>query len=507
MIDLINSVYYFRLSTEKQASAPQAIKHYVDRGLKAGFRKEQIFYEVDSGTNDSRKIYQNILDRVRKGKIRKVYVPELTRFSRSVMGFEDVMEAFSEAGATLWSLEGTEYKFDTPDAKLALRIQISLAQKEAEINALRSVRGHKYLRDNGIPMRNIFPYKLINGKLEPNLDRYRDHQETCWDVGNFIIDTFIQTANYSKTLKLTRDKFGWDEETDRDKKFVISIAALKKWLKHANIRGHIHYVTVDKSYYNTHTPLVSGDRLQQLDNILSISQQGNKSNVLTNLWKGILYCSCGSKMRVQFNKDHKYITCAEASPSSYTVKNRSKQNRCKLKGSFGLRIEQLTKLSINAAGIFATEIANEMAKGKVEEKLEEPKELLKLREEIKTLENTAKSVSDLEYVIEQKKKQLKNLEASVYLKSDDEDTEKLRLIEFFRDARNIERYSNKELSALFHQAFSKIICHRGEVSFMNKIYPNRSVSYDAYFEIDEVSYNINTNKKAVLAILQRQLNR
>jgi hypothetical protein len=37
-INTINSVYYFRLSSEKQANAAIAMKHYIDSGLKADFK-------------------------------------------------------------------------------------------------------------------------------------------------------------------------------------------------------------------------------------------------------------------------------------------------------------------------------------------------------------------------------------------------------------------------------------------------------------------------------------
>lgn len=55
---LDKAVYYFRVSSPRQAERETTIAHYVSRGEKAGFKPHQILYDVGSGGSNKRENYQ-----------------------------------------------------------------------------------------------------------------------------------------------------------------------------------------------------------------------------------------------------------------------------------------------------------------------------------------------------------------------------------------------------------------------------------------------------------------
>lgn len=59
--DLSDAVFYFRVSTSRQHDEYSSFESYYYRAKQAGFSDEQIYSDIDSGANNSRKGYQMVL--------------------------------------------------------------------------------------------------------------------------------------------------------------------------------------------------------------------------------------------------------------------------------------------------------------------------------------------------------------------------------------------------------------------------------------------------------------
>ncbi len=373
--DLSKAIGYFRLSTQKQLDEYHSFDAYMDRFIKFGFKSEQIYYDIASGGDNTREKYLEILQMIQAGAIEDVYIPEISRFSRSVEGFEQAMKYFQITGANLISLDGHEFKLTTPMDRTNVRMLILMATQEREINQYRALKGHEFLREEGRAVRPVFPYVKPNDKLLPNTSKYKDTEKTTWEVGRELVETFLKEQNLSKTIKIMTLKYG-DKSGNFWEDFPRDHSGFRDWLKCQSIRGNLEYFG-GRRYkrkknapepillYNTHKPLITEEEYHQIELIFKIGNQTRtKASKLRNLWVGKLFCECGSPMKISGSKSGKnyfwYVVCKSAYPNSSNVKARQAlglETACKHRSSYGLTLKKLEDLVIDGLCKRAEEIA------------------------------------------------------------------------------------------------------------------------------------------------------
>lgn len=412
------AVYYFRVSSPKQAERESTIAHYVARGRKAGFKPDQILYDVGSGGSNKRENYQVILNRISRGEITKVYLPsDLSRLLRDVAEFKKLQKVFTEAKVQLLDLNGNEYKFEEPEQILISDVQMSFYEFERNRNRYKAIQGHKYLRDNGKAMISVFPYIKQNGVLYPNTSEYKNTGKSVWLIGQELIDTYIDCGSSNHTINRMTAKYGGDiNGVKKWEDYSRTAAGLTRWLRSQYIRGNLHYKTVDNIAYGTHKALVTGDKLRDLDKVLSISNKGRDiKKEVQNLWKDIAFCECGAPMRVHaimtkrhnWSKTYKYVVCSEAFTSnSKRLRNRRlglEAAKCDRHYTYGLTVEKMEDLTINALMQKAEDIANAVFK---EPELIVSKEVQQLQDQIEKYKLLAADDEDLIPVLNKKQLQL-----------------------------------------------------------------------------------------------------
>ncbi|MGK7949808.1 MAG: recombinase family protein [Xenococcaceae cyanobacterium] len=383
--DLSRAVAYFRVSSLTQVHGTDTEQNYINRFLKYGFTKEQIIGDIGkSGGDNTREGYQRVLNLVRGKHIDSVFIPEITRFSRDIIDFEEAMGYFQITGVDLITLDGHKFRFDTPQNKTNVRMLILFAQQTREENQYRAIRGHQELRAAGKAIRSGFPYIKVDGRLIPNKNFYKDTGKTSWEIGREVIEVYLDCQNFHETLLRMTNKYGEEKIGKSWEDYPRSHSGLRKWISSQILKGNIEYFG-DKNHrskskqapdnsiivYGTHEPLITLEESKEVEKIISIARDSrSKTSKVLNLWTGKLFCECGASLRVNQSikwlngkkYQNNYLYCTEASPNSDKMRRQRKLGlsvaKCKHRKSYGLTVEKLDKIVIDGLCSRAWEIAN-----------------------------------------------------------------------------------------------------------------------------------------------------
>ncbi len=172
-----------------------------------------------SGKNTDRPQFQEMLEHIRKGEIKRVIVYKLDRISRSILDFANMMEDFQQHGVEFVSC--TE-KFDTstPMGRAMLNICIVFAQLERETIQMRVTDAYASRSKYGFFMGGKVPfgYELtphtINGK---KTSRYSVVPAEA-EVVRFIFESYAEPTTSLNDIALrlnedgikTKRGFSWD---------------------------------------------------------------------------------------------------------------------------------------------------------------------------------------------------------------------------------------------------------------------------------------------------------
>ncbi|MCC0177208.1 recombinase family protein [Waterburya agarophytonicola K14] len=472
---LDSACFYYRVSTSNQSERASTLSHYQSRARKIGFKDEQIFYDIGSGTTAERSSYKKVKEMAIKGQINAIFLPnDLSRLTRNLVEFQVIKALLLETGVKLYNLSFDEYKFESPEEGLQGNLQISFYQYEAERNKRRAIDGAKYIRENHIPQRAIFPYEKDGNKLVPNHDFYMDTKTSFWQIANDIVDTYIVTHSHRGTIHQMLEKYGTTDTKVRHLKYPTEASGIRRFLRRQEIRGNLHYKVTDEIIYGTHDPLVFGSRLITLDKLLNRPVKGwNPNKKRRNLWKNIMFCGeCKSEMRVQSNcGKYRYVLCSNANPKAAKVITRRKLRqeicRCSQVGYSGLTPDDLEFQTIEALTRRARVIANKVYDDPV---IVTPKEVPDLQRQIETLKNTAMTVPGLEGVIREKEQELQKL---LYLDNTKDiletQAQREKLAEFGQTMEFWQRASFDQKLRLFAEFISRIDIRDGVPTFTFKV--------------------------------------
>lgn len=486
-IDLESSVCYFRVSTDRQVTDGSAFEDYYTRFKTLGFKEEQIYSDIASGADDSRKGYLLVLARIREG-IGKVYVPSFDRLTRSPVGWEGAMEDFRKAGAVLITLDGLTMKFDSPEERYMARMMAMNAALERERNQWRSLKGHEFLRLQGRALRPSFGYVKDGDHLAPNINQYKDTKLTCWQVARDIVRIFLDCGGLTQTLRILKEKYPYPKtkriEFDN---YPQDHSALRDWLSSYTIAGHTCYFPSYGSrrklqpkhdrqktqvIYNTHPAIATqeeAERIKQL--LLNLRTTRTKPDDIINPLNRLVYCAgCGSYIGMKSSRsggrEYRYMICQSAHPGSAKTRLLQESGElpwCDRRSAYGLTLEKLEAIVINKLCEKASEIAN-MAFGNPISNPDSP-DIEKLKEEVERYEQLSSDDPDLLPTLEIKRQRLTQLLSALPPALD---TELLRrkLSAYGTDSAFWLAIPIKARADLYRDFISRITCDYGDVSVL-----------------------------------------
>lgn len=204
---------YVRVSTEEQAALVDGsldnqkyrINAYVDlKNLQDPNWGKVVEFYIDDGysAKDTRRpAFQKMMSDLRKGKIDHILIADLSRLSRNISDFSEILEMLKENEASFLSIK-EQFDTSTPAGKMMLFNMINLAQFEREQTAERVALGCHSRAMRG----------LLNGgheilgydKVPEKKNTYLINEEEAEKV-RLIFKTFLQECSLNRTAQKLKD--------------------------------------------------------------------------------------------------------------------------------------------------------------------------------------------------------------------------------------------------------------------------------------------------------------
>lgn len=407
---------YCRVSTQRQFTEGHGLERYIDALKRYGLREDQIFWDIESGVSDKRTGYNQVLNLIKQGNIRKLIVPCFDRFTRSAETWESIREELQKHRVTIVMLDGGSMKFETPEELLNSRIQVAFAAMVRDKNKYNALQGFKFFRSQEKALQAIFGYLKVGDNLIVNHNPYKSSNLSYYSVARELIELFLTNKSLAGTIRIFCAKYGY--ESTRAKTYSDhphSHSGLKRWLLHPLLRGNLVYFNniADKKIEipgKFEAILTDSEYLEILRIFEQMPKTKNKKTTLVNPLMGLAYCSgCGATMKNNTSsiilkdgtkKYFHYLVCRGAYPEAGQLKT---CDRC---SSYGLTVESCVEYVINALCQRADEIAKQ-ATSLDTNKQEETQEIKELRIQINKL--NLLNDPDLKEAIQLKQTKLENL--------------------------------------------------------------------------------------------------
>lgn len=299
-----------------------------------------------SGKNTNRPEFQRMIDQVKAGKIKKIVVYRIDRFSRSIADFGSIWEILKEHNVEFVSINE---KFDTstPIGRAMLYIVMSFAQLERETIAER-IKDNYYARlQNGSWVGGPAPYGFTiskeksNGKMVSILKQteeieiikkiyqiYSKEDKSLGDIAKHLTNENIPCRN----------RKAWDN-------VAVSRILHNPIYAKCNFEMYLYFLTKGieiksniEQFDGNHGGMLVGKRVsgkekkmnQQYfaialhqgvipsDIWLQCNEKLDKNRKIANKGKGkhtwlsgLLKCgNCGYSLKVVFSKEKKYLVCS-----------------------------------------------------------------------------------------------------------------------------------------------------------------------------------------------------
>lgn len=145
-------VIYSRVSTDKQSTASQLteLREYCQR---RGWPEAEIIEDTISGTKTARAGLDEVMQRVRRGRVDVVLAFKLDRLARSLSHLVQMTEEFARHGvALIVPSQGLDTSSDSPAGKLQLQVLAAVGEFERSLIVERVNAGLAAARSRGVKL-------------------------------------------------------------------------------------------------------------------------------------------------------------------------------------------------------------------------------------------------------------------------------------------------------------------------------------------------------------------
>lgn len=302
---------YVRVSTEEQAENPEGSIKSQEHRLREFVKHKNSFepfgeiveFYCDAGISakdTNRPAFQRMMDDVRSKKINMILITELSRLTRSIRDFANLVEMLDQLECQIYSLKD-QFDSSTAVGSFSMFLMANLAQFERKqigerISANFLSRAKRGLYNGGsVPL----GYK-VSGNRDGRLDVVPSEAETVREIfKTFLTEGTLSSATKSlnkKKIHLVRRKEGGGQPRTG----VVMLETLYKMLTNPVYIG----VRVYKENGKEHSvkaqwePIINEEIFKRVGEILKKNKSRKKASPKRwpYLLSGSLYCQCGHRM-------------------------------------------------------------------------------------------------------------------------------------------------------------------------------------------------------------------
>lgn len=375
-------IAYARVSSREQAENSAALDQQIARLKAAG--AELVLVDTESGREgkeDQRPNFQQLMQWVRGGLVKRVIITRLDRLSRSLPTLRKVLTEFQESECALVALDDN-IDLSTAAGKFHVNMLGAMAEMESDRLSERIRRGKEHFRKEKRASHPPFGYMVKDYRFYPNREPFlcllADKKEySKADMARDLVEHYIMKKSLNEGCRYFQNRYDYSEFWQ---------TALKKWLTSPVLQGDLVYYPKSKNpeiHPDTHEALISREEAQTIKDIIAFNHKiggfGHRRGVYP--LTGLVKCECGGGCVVASGSKGviKYFVCA-----------RTRMGGCNRKHS--VKIVELENAVIEALISRANEIALFANVGFVEESPELQDLRIQLAE-LEALTNTRRNVN------------------------------------------------------------------------------------------------------------------
>jgi DNA invertase Pin-like site-specific DNA recombinase len=321
-------VGYCRVSNKEQAIDHNALKQQIARIESQNIQR--LYVDIESGRTEKRKEYQRLLIDIEKGEVTELVITRMDRLIRNLLKQLNLISLFEDKKIKLTVLD-QHVDLTTASGKLTTNILGAFSQNYSDDLSERIKHGFSYQRKIKKVNRISFGYKIVDTKIELDLDSFvctiADKKEySRYDIARLIICFFLEEKSFGRCLKKLNTYFGLYKLNNlslkHHKSLHFSSAGLKIIITHPTWRGHIVYFHNDKTrpptyHFNNHTPILTNAEYAEIQHIITHNKKVRGFGVSSkNIFTGYIVCqNCGSTMSAMATKTNiaynQYYRCPQ----------------------------------------------------------------------------------------------------------------------------------------------------------------------------------------------------
>ena len=294
---------YTRVSTSNQIGGT-SIDVQKDNGIELS-KKLNMDYKIHnegfgsgfSEFSEFRPVFRKVLEKVKKGEIKHLFVKDLSRLTRNEMDSYKINMILLENNVTLYTTEG-KFDLDSDDKRMMYKILTMFNEYQVRVSRIKSIEGKVRRVQEGKYMLTIpFGYIREDGYL-------KEHPEN----GEWLRKIFEWYKDGKSSIDIRNELFKHGVEPPRSEKDMWKPETIQKILRNTTYIG-THTFTDKESgvtIQNDNLPLIDKklfyDVGKRMDN-----QRGGRMVKKLYLLREILKCPCGTQMNVRgITKTQKY---------------------------------------------------------------------------------------------------------------------------------------------------------------------------------------------------------
>ncbi|MBD2386049.1 fdxN element excision recombinase XisF [Cylindrospermum sp. FACHB-282] len=304
---------YCRVSSREQAENTHALEQQCDRIRSAG--AEELFVDVESGSRDDRKQFNNLMGLVKKGQAKEIVVTRLDRLTRSLPTLRKTIDGLQKHNCNLRALDDS-IDLKTAAGKFHLNMLGALAEMEVDRLSERVRHGWEHLRDRKVAMNSPFGYCKVNNQHELDHAPFLclilgQHEMSKAVIAREIVEAFLKKRSLRLALREINERYGIQTFAHGNKIgekkggrvaqgiFRFSVGGLSNWLTNPVLQGHLPYLRRDgdrsQIHLDTHPKhrLISDGEFKEIESILAHNKKvrGYGSTALKYPCSGLVFCA------------------------------------------------------------------------------------------------------------------------------------------------------------------------------------------------------------------------
>ncbi len=302
---------YVRVSTEEQAENPEGSIRSQECRLREFVKHKNSFenfgeiveFYCDAGISakdTNRPAFQSMMDDARSKKINMILITELSRLTRSIRDFANVVAMLDELDCQIYSLKD-QFDSSTAVGSFSMFLMANLAQFERKqigerISANFLSRAKRGLYNGGsVPL----GYR-VSGNRDGRLEVIASEAEVVRSIfKTFLIEGTL--ASTTKVLNARKVKLNRKKEGGGGPRVgYVMLESLYKMLTNKVYIGVKTYVENGKDCeaIATWEPIISTDIFNRVGEVLKANKSRKKSSPLRYpyLLSGSLFCQCGHRL-------------------------------------------------------------------------------------------------------------------------------------------------------------------------------------------------------------------